>query len=405
MSLRFICNWSAASTLAFSLCAGSAAAEEVIIVEFYNTTLKHYVLITDPAEVAAIERGDAGDGWERTGGTLNAYSSHGDAAGLVGVCRFYGNRANGGPNSHFFTADPAECAAVKLDPGWTYEGIAFYVKKGPCSPPDRPVYRAYNNGFRPQQGINDGNHRFSIDHSAIDQLVSEGWRDEGIVFCVAGGTAPGTNSGSCLIPKPGYSATYVNSIRPSASQRSVVTGTADHPIVTTTFELAGVTNTSKTKYDVYYTNIFPGKNAKVDAWGEDNETIGAGFRLATNILYFKALDLPMRPGEVQGGTSNAVGTLTMDIVGQTCSGNLSGKVTSFHTFREIETITVPAGTFRTCRFMYTQFSTFNDVCGQVTGGGKADDRTILWFAPDVGLVRSLDLKTGATLEMTSYAGP
>jgi hypothetical protein len=28
-------------------------------------------------------------------------------------------------------------------------------------------------------------------HAAIDQLVAQGWTDEGIVFCTTGGTPPG----------------------------------------------------------------------------------------------------------------------------------------------------------------------------------------------------------------------
>ena len=47
------------------------------------------------------------------------------------VCRFYAK----GPNSHFYTAEAVECAAVKNDPGWTFEGIAYY-----------DVYRSTNRG-------------------------------------------------------------------------------------------------------------------------------------------------------------------------------------------------------------------------------------------------------------------
>jgi hypothetical protein len=101
------------------------------------------------------------------------------------VCRFYGS-ITPGPNSHFFTADPDECAAVKNDPGWHYEGIAFYVtlaNDGDCAADRVAVWRAYNNGFKPQQGINDGNHRFATDHALTRRLADFGWNDEGIVFC------------------------------------------------------------------------------------------------------------------------------------------------------------------------------------------------------------------------------
>jgi hypothetical protein len=163
----------------------AAFAVPTVITEFFNSTLRHYVLITSPAEVAAIEAGAAGPGWQKTGRTIYAHTDPNDAPGLVPVCRFYGS-ITPGPNSHFFTADPDECAAVKTDPGWHYEEIAFYVTLpagGECDADRLPVWRAYNNGFKPQQGINDGNHRFATDHAITRRLADFGWNDEGIVFC------------------------------------------------------------------------------------------------------------------------------------------------------------------------------------------------------------------------------
>ena len=42
------------------------------------------------------------------------------------VCRFFGTPGKG-LNSHFYTADAAECAKVKTLPAWTFEAIAFYI--------------------------------------------------------------------------------------------------------------------------------------------------------------------------------------------------------------------------------------------------------------------------------------
>ena len=238
----------------------TALAELITIVEFYNTGLKHYVLITDPDEVAAIERGDAGPGWERTGGSLMANSNASDEPGLVPVCRFCGNVAAGGPNSHFLTADPAECAQVKLDPGWRFEGIAFYVRLTAATSPavsrkattqSRPVYRAYNNGFRPPgQGVNDGNHRFSTQHAAIANLVPQGWTDEGVVFVVPGSTDPGAAlSGNCIIPVPGFDGTYASPGSPVA-QRVETLGTPAAPTVLVTTQQSPITAISRTTYQL-----------------------------------------------------------------------------------------------------------------------------------------------------------
>jgi hypothetical protein len=88
-----------------------------------------------------------------------------------------------GPNSHFYTIEPAECDAVKNDIGWVYEGIAFYARRleaGACPAPWRTLYRAYNNGFP----VKDANHRFAVDVATLQTLVSQGWRIEGAVMCV-----------------------------------------------------------------------------------------------------------------------------------------------------------------------------------------------------------------------------
>lgn len=104
------------------------------------------------------------------------------------VCRFYGTPGKG-PNSHFYTSDAAECAAVKMDPGWTYEGVAFYaVDSGSyafCTTDfsnnelTKPVYRLYNNRF----ASNDSNHRFTTEISLYREMPSQGWKAEGVAFC------------------------------------------------------------------------------------------------------------------------------------------------------------------------------------------------------------------------------
>src|SRR3954462_11757403 len=108
-----------------ALAAVAQAAEPTgTAVEYYNTFLRHYFLTASPADMALIDAGSEGPGWQRTGGQFGVFRSPGEAPGLSPVCRFYGTPGIG-PNSHFFTADPGECAVVKRDPGWTFEGIAF----------------------------------------------------------------------------------------------------------------------------------------------------------------------------------------------------------------------------------------------------------------------------------------
>ncbi len=152
----------------------------------------------DVGEQAALDAGSAGK-FKRTG---RAFS----VGGYVPVCRFYGSQAPG-PNSHFFSAEPGECDAVKklqVSPKptatqqWNSEGTAFYAVlpmidtktlKPTCIPSTIPVYRAYNNAFTASGAKNawDSNHRYSTSQADIDEMVrSHRWKDEGLVYCVPG---------------------------------------------------------------------------------------------------------------------------------------------------------------------------------------------------------------------------
>ncbi len=175
-----------------------AALNSVAVIEFANPTLGagHYFITSDAIEAAAIDNGAAGPGWSRTGRGFRAWRSAAAAPPEAsGVCRFYA----AGPNSHFYTADPGECASLKAQNptndaalGWKFESIDFFAVRpsnGGCANGYQPVYRAYNNRF----AVNDSNHRIST--SAIDQHRSIrflGYLDERVAFCspiasIAGG--------------------------------------------------------------------------------------------------------------------------------------------------------------------------------------------------------------------------
>ncbi len=176
-----------------SLFATALQAQTTAVVEFYHPGLAHYFRTGSSAEASFIESGGAGVGWVRTQKDFLAWV---DAAGAppeaAPVCRFYGT-PNIGPNSHFYTVNAGECAFVRTDPGWTYEGIAFYAvpaSASGCPSHLQPVWRNYNGRW--QQ--NDSNHRFSIDSATYQSMTAAGWAGEGIVMCVPkSGTSPGDN--------------------------------------------------------------------------------------------------------------------------------------------------------------------------------------------------------------------
>lgn len=153
-----------------------------IVVEYWLESNNTYFITASGAEQAFVDGGGAGP-WQATG---NWFKSGGSNA----VCRFYGNQALGtngkplGPNSHFYTGDSAECAQVKLDPGWKFESLDFQSTPpvaGACAASLAPVYRAYNNGYL--NTPNNSNHRITSNKATYDQQVASGWTGEGIVMC------------------------------------------------------------------------------------------------------------------------------------------------------------------------------------------------------------------------------
>jgi hypothetical protein len=160
------------------------------VVEYYSVGLDHYFISASPDEVALV---DADGAFKRTGQGFKAWLRATDGpAAAVPVCRFYAS----GPNSHFYTADPAECQFLKsleqkqkaeaaakgqFFGGWQFEGVAFYALapvNGACDAGARAIYRAYNN----RAAQNDSNHRF-IAQEGLAVGLPTGWAAEGVAFC------------------------------------------------------------------------------------------------------------------------------------------------------------------------------------------------------------------------------
>jgi uncharacterized delta-60 repeat protein len=145
------------------------------VFEFYNTILGHYFITASAPEQISIDNGGSGPGWVRTGESFKS-------GGVSRACRFYGTPGVG-PNSHFYTLEPAECAQVKLDPGWHFESYDYSGTppgaNSVCASGTIPVYRAYNNGF----ATNDSNHRYTTKIAIYSGMIAAGWSGENIVFC------------------------------------------------------------------------------------------------------------------------------------------------------------------------------------------------------------------------------
>ena len=183
-------------------CAGPAFGKQATtgvnfarVTEFHNTTLNHYFITADENEKTAIRSGAAGAGWVETGQNFWAWTPNVMQESAF-VCRFYGDPVKG-PNSHFYSASTDECRSLLglqlstpvSEPRWNSEGYEFKVslpEAGTCRGGLVPIYRAYNDGFA--HGV-DSNHRYVVDRALLAPLLANGWKDEGIAFCVpaAGG--------------------------------------------------------------------------------------------------------------------------------------------------------------------------------------------------------------------------
>jgi hypothetical protein len=178
----------AAPPLTLSVVPGSI--QPVSVIEFYDPALNHYFVTADPAEAQSLLDGRQ-PGWVATGQHFGALPVNApDYRQTAKACRFYGS-VTPGPNSHFYTISFDECMSLQALaqltpqnlPRWNYEGLAFASTlpvNGLCPSWAVPVYRAYNNGFA--RGI-DSNHRITTSPDALQQVISQGWKYEGIVMC------------------------------------------------------------------------------------------------------------------------------------------------------------------------------------------------------------------------------
>jgi Repeat of unknown function (DUF5648) len=171
-----------------TLAVTAPSTTTVLVYEFYNAPLNRYFRTADPKEITLL-RDSPTSGEQQTGDNFVAFASPVSRASAV--CRFYGS-VSPGPNSHFYSAEPSECDALRSlqsttptsNKRWNFEGTAFYIflpVNGACqSGASTPVYRAYNRGNVTGR---DSNHRFTTNLTTYNAMLAQGWAGEGVVMC------------------------------------------------------------------------------------------------------------------------------------------------------------------------------------------------------------------------------
>ena len=168
VAVAALCCWGATT---------QAAEPTATAVEYFNAALGHYFLTVDAAEMSAV----AAAGWSRTGGEFGVFARSIDAPGLSPVCRFVHGPAIT-RHAHFYTADPAECEALKANRGLRYEGIVFYASRpvaGQCGAGTTPVYRSTLDDVH----RNDFNQRFTVDATVFAKSAATGRSADGVLLC------------------------------------------------------------------------------------------------------------------------------------------------------------------------------------------------------------------------------
>lgn len=182
--------------------ADDARAQAQIAVEYYHADWDHYFVTAFADEIASLDAGAFDGAWKRTGLTFDVWS--GTAAGASPTCRFF-STSFAPRSSHFYTPSASECASVKGNPDWQFEGVSFFLRlpdtDGSCAPGTSELHRLYNNGVGGAP-----NHRYTISAVTFDQMRAAGWTPEGdgvnAVFACVAEAVPSALPASAIVVAP-----------------------------------------------------------------------------------------------------------------------------------------------------------------------------------------------------------
>lgn len=176
--------------------AAALVAATSTAVEYFHRDYGHYFVTGLPREIAALDAG-VFPGWSRTGLSFDVLGV--DATSSSNVCRFWSGQTFAPKGSHFYTPFGWECAIVKRNPDWMYEGDVFAIMlpdtTGACSGGTIPLYRLYNDG---RTGA--PNHRYTTSLAIWSAMIAQGWIAEGsgpgVIGCVPSSSTPAACTGS-----------------------------------------------------------------------------------------------------------------------------------------------------------------------------------------------------------------
>ncbi len=372
--------------LTLALGAGSAFAQAVTVVEFYNKALDAYFITGRAAEQLAL---DAQTDFRRTGMTFDAIAATGVATGTTRICRFYINLNTPPTSSHFYGREGVDCEQIQAQNlnGFSYEGFDFAVAQpqgGVCPTGTQTVYR----GFRPAAGGKTPNHRYTTSPETYNLARSQGYAGEDAAFCATNATdvTPTVDSaqkcGTFYYPAVRLSYQSINSEgTPGSFERFLANST-------TTFNgYAGVTPVVERRASApaFSTEIIDG----LTTWTVlGSSTIDAD---GLNEIYYSTATAYPR-AFADGQVVNVNRQLTYS------RPNTFGTVTQVgkRTYIGKESVNVPLGTYNSaCKFA-TELVTTYPGTGQTVTTLSTD-----WVVDALGIVRTVsNVKTASTTNPT-----
>jgi hypothetical protein len=161
-----------------------ALAASSTAVEYFHGGYGHYFVTALPAEISALDTGLI-SGWARTGQSFYVLALNDPAS--ANVCRFWSGQTFAPKSSHFYTPFDWECAIVKGNRDWGFEGDVFAMMlpaaAGACAGGTIPLYRLYKDGMTQAP-----NHRYTTSWTIRAEMLALGWIAEGsgigVIGCV-----------------------------------------------------------------------------------------------------------------------------------------------------------------------------------------------------------------------------
>jgi YVTN family beta-propeller protein len=148
-------------------------ADTAIVADYATADAALFFDTAEPVEKRLLDDGSLGTAWRKTEDYWRVWTA--PAAGRLEVCRFYGSAfAPEGTHRHAYGD---ECEALRHDPAWSYEKIAFYVAPaepaGVCTDGTEALYRLTG-----ATGSGAPSDRLTTDVEVRDAMSARGWTAE-----------------------------------------------------------------------------------------------------------------------------------------------------------------------------------------------------------------------------------